>query len=46
VWDTLLLDSDVYITDKRMTMEESLLVKKKPKEISLLTLNYTLGNLA
>ena len=39
-----LLNSNISGTSKRMTMKELLLVEKKQKEISLLTLNYTLDN--
>jgi len=44
MWDILLFDSNEPSTGERMTMEESLLVKRKPEEIFLLILNYALGN--
>jgi len=42
--DTLLLDSNASGIDDEMTMKKILLVEKKQKEISLLTLNCILGN--
>jgi len=41
----LLLDSDASSIGKGMAVKESLLVEKKQKEISLLTLNCVPGNL-
>ena len=42
--DIPLLDSNASGADKRITMKELLLVEKKQKEISLLTLNCILEN--
>jgi len=41
---TLLLDSDASSIDKETTIKKSLLVEKKQKEISLLTLNHVPDN--
>jgi len=44
VGNTPLFDSNISGIGEGMTRKETLLVKKKQKEISLLTLNCTLGN--